>query len=62
MIFIDTGYPLALVQPRDSLHPRAQAWALAVREPLIVTEYVLCEVVDFLSVPVDRPKAHALVT
>jgi predicted nucleic acid-binding protein len=62
MILLDTGNLVALVHPRDSLHPRAQAWALAVLEPLVVTEYVLCEVVDFLSVPVDRPKAHALVT
>ncbi len=62
MIFIDSGYPLALVQPRDSLHARAKAWALAIQGPLVVTEFVLCEIVDFLSPPMDRPKAHALVT
>jgi predicted nucleic acid-binding protein len=58
MIFVDTGYLLALVRPRDALHQRAQAWAPAVAEPLLVTEYVLWETVNGLSMPVDRPKAR----
>jgi predicted nucleic acid-binding protein len=41
MIFVDTSYLLALVNPRDELHPRAQAWANALNEPLLLTEYVL---------------------
>jgi predicted nucleic acid-binding protein len=61
MIFIDTGYLLALVSPRDALHSRAQAWAAVVAEPLIVTEYVLWEMVNALSMPRDRPKAHAII-
>jgi len=61
MILLDTGYLLALVQPRDSLHLRAKSWAKSIREPLIVTEYVICETVDSLSLPIDRPKATALV-
>jgi predicted nucleic acid-binding protein len=62
MIFVDTGFFLALAQPRDALHARAKAWAGAVTEPLLVTEYVLWETVNALSQPVDRPKAHALLT
>jgi uncharacterized protein len=62
MIFVDTGYLLALVNPRDTLHERAQAWAKAVTEPLVVTEYVLWEMVNALSMPADRPKAHAIIT
>ncbi len=60
MIGVDTGFFLALCQPRDALHPRAQAWAAAIAEPLLVTEYVLWETVNALSQPLDRPKVHAL--
>lgn len=62
MIFVDTVFLLALVNPRDSLHSRAQAWAAAVKEPLLVTEHVLWEVVNALSSPIDRAKAHAVVS
>src|SRR5713226_8102329 len=61
MIGVDTGFFLALCQPRDALHPRAQAWAKAIADPLLVTEYVLWETVNALSLPVDRAKAHALI-
>jgi predicted nucleic acid-binding protein len=61
MIFVDTGYLIALVQPRASLHPRAQAWAQAVAGALLVTEQVLWETVNGLSMPLDRPKAHAII-
>jgi len=62
MILVDTGYFLALAQPRDALHGQATAWARAVSEPLLVTEYVLWETVNGLSKPVDRPKAHGLIS
>ena len=58
MILVDTGFLLALAQPSDSLHERARAWADAISEPLLVTEYVLWETVNGLSKPIDRPKAH----
>ncbi len=61
MIFADTGYLLALSQPRDSLHERSKAWARVVGEPLLVTEYVLWETVNSLSKLADRPRAHGLV-
>jgi predicted nucleic acid-binding protein len=61
MIFVDTGYLLAALNPRDELFGRAQIWAQAVREPLITTEYVICELVNSLSAPNDRLKAHAVV-
>jgi predicted nucleic acid-binding protein len=62
VILIDTGYLIALMNPRDQLHARAVAWSSAIHEPLLVTEYVLCECVNFFSMPPDRPKAHAVVT
>ena len=61
MIFVDTGYLLAVLNPRDELFQRAQDWALTVREPLITTEYVLCELVNSLSTPIDRPKSHSAI-
>src|SRR5262249_12925620 len=60
MILVDTGFFLALSQPRDGLHARAVAWAKVVAEPLLVTEYVLWETINALSRPVDRPKGHLL--
>lgn len=61
MIFVDTGYLLAILSPRDELHQRALAWAAVLNEPLVVTEYVLWEMVNGLSGPADRPKAHQAV-
>jgi predicted nucleic acid-binding protein len=60
MIFVDSGFFLALVRPRDSLYQRAQAWAQAIQEPLAVTEYVLLETANPLSSTLDRPKFHTL--
>jgi len=60
MIYVDTGYLLALVQPRDTLHLRAVRWAAVVRERLLLSDYVLLETVDALSIPHDRAKAHVL--
>ncbi|MCY3022019.1 MAG: PIN domain-containing protein, partial [Planctomycetota bacterium] len=60
MILVDTGYFIALLTPSDALHQRACAWAEAVDEPLLVTEYVLWECVNHLSLPEDREKAKAL--
>jgi predicted nucleic acid-binding protein len=61
MIFVDTGYLLAVLNPRDELFERAQLWAASVHEPLITTEYVVWEMVNSLSAPVDRAKSHAAV-
>ena len=60
MIRVDSGYLIALAKPRDSLRSRAEAWTAGLREPLVVTEFVLCETVDALSRPLDREKAHRL--
>jgi hypothetical protein len=59
MIFVDTSFLLAVLNPRDALHLRAQGWAKTIMEPLLVTEYVAWELVNALSMPADRPKAHA---
>lgn len=61
MIFVDTGFLLALAQPADNLHARSKGWARVITEPLLVTEYVVWEAVNGLSKPIDRPKAHLTV-
>ena len=61
MIFVDTGYLLALLTPGDELFERAQRWAASIHEPLVTSEYVLWELVNSFSAPIDRPKAHAAI-
>jgi len=64
MIFVDTGYFVALSNRRDELHARAQAWAAwwqrAGREPLLLTEYVLVETLNLLSSPRFHAAAHRI--
>jgi predicted nucleic acid-binding protein len=59
MILADTGYFIALLNPRDALHARAQKWAASVDESLLVTEPVVWETINFFSAPVNRPKVHS---
>lgn len=61
MIFLDTGYLIALLNPRDELHPRAQAWANRLDGSLLLTDYILWETINFFSSPTEKPKVHALV-
>lgn len=60
MIFLDTGYLLALFHQEDSLHLRALAWSEAITERPVTTEYVLIESVNAFSKPPHRPAANAL--
>ena len=62
MIFVDTGFFLAQIKPRDALHQRATHWSQSLREPLLTTEFVLLEVADALSPPQDRTKLYELLT
>jgi uncharacterized protein len=58
MILLDTGYLVAVLRPRDELHARAAAWSRFLREPFLITEYVLWETINHFSEPIDRPKIH----
>lgn len=55
MIFLDTGYLIALTRREDALHERAAGWSHAVAGPFVTTEYVLCEFMNAMSAPQDRP-------
>jgi uncharacterized protein len=61
MIFLDTGYLLALFDPADELRMTAMNWSFTLRESCLVTEYVLWECVNAFSHPTDRGAAHVLV-
>jgi len=61
MIFLDTGYFLALFNPRDKLHQRAVNWSVQTKEQLLVSEYVLWECVNAFSGLTERNAAHAIV-
>lgn len=58
MIFADTGFFIAQLKARDALHERAVAWSQMANEPLLTTEYVLIEVADALSAPLNRARFH----
>ena len=60
MTLLDTGYFLALFNPRDALHARAEARSDSLDGPFIVTEYVLWECVNALSKPENRDTAHII--
>jgi hypothetical protein len=62
VIFVDTGYFLALAMPGDALHRRAMMWANVLSEPFLVTEYVLWEIINALSAPRDRAKGHLILS
>lgn len=61
MIFVDSGYLIALLTPRDHLHMRAAAWTRTITESLLVSEYVIWECVNWFSAPVDRAKIHSAI-
>lgn len=61
MILADSNFFIALPRPHDRLNVRALKWSGTIREPIVTTEYILWECVNFLSRPIDRDKAHFIV-
>ena len=61
MIFVDTGFLVATLDPRDALHGRARNWASRTRGPFLVTEHVLWETINFASGTANRAKSHILI-
>jgi len=60
MIFADTGYFIALLDSRDSLHSRALDWSRSIKEPTLLTEYVVVEIFNSFSQPFGRMRAYDL--
>ena len=61
MIFVDTGYFIARADPNDSLHDRSMRWDVEISDRLLVTEYVICEVVNYFSALSERRRGHLIV-
>ena len=59
-VFADTSFYVALANPRDALHSRAQDLAAAHGGPVVTTEYVLVETANFLSRAPNRAVFVAL--
>ena len=49
MIFADTAYFLALLNPQDQWHQAAVRWSQTVAGPLLTTTWVLVEIGDALA-------------
>jgi len=60
MIFVDTSYLVAAAVPHDALHARAKAWSTVLSQPLVTTDFVVCEFFNQLSGAPDRKRAHAM--
>ena len=60
VVFADTGYWQAVLNPHDKLHGRARAASVALgRVRLVTTEMVLVELLGALAKPPVRPYAVA---
>ncbi len=53
-VFADTAYYLALLNPRDALHPRSLEQSRALISPVLTTAWVVQELADGLSSPKSR--------
>jgi len=60
VVFGDSLYFLALVNPRDTYHERAVGFAREWRGVIVTTRWILAEVCDGLSSAVNRRLAVAL--
>jgi predicted nucleic acid-binding protein len=59
-LFADSWYYLAILNPRDARHAEVKQASRQRAEPVVTTRWVLTEVVDALSLAVNRPKVIAL--
>jgi predicted nucleic acid-binding protein len=61
MIFVDTGYFIALLTRGDQLHSRAANWSRALQDSFVTTHHVLWEAVNWFSPPTNRARIHNLI-
>jgi len=57
-VFVDTGYFLALLRKRDSLHQVAVEASEEYDGPFVTTDLVLVEIANALSLPAYRAYAQ----
>jgi predicted nucleic acid-binding protein len=61
-VFADSSYYVALLSPRDQHHRDAARISATLRRPLVVTEFVLVEILNALASTESRGRAAALWT
>lgn len=61
VLFADSFYFLALLNPKDRAHRHASQYTGLASMRLLTTEYVLLEVADAFAAPPDRPRFLNLV-
>jgi uncharacterized protein len=59
-VFADASYYVALLSPRDQHHQSAIRISSELRRPIVVTDFVLIEVSNFLASVESRGRAVAL--
>jgi predicted nucleic acid-binding protein len=57
-MLVDTGFLIALIDPGDQLRHRAQAWVEHLAGPIVLTEYVWLETLNFFSATPFRSQAR----
>lgn len=62
MLFADTFFYIALLNPNDRAHKKAVSLLSLIITPIVTTDYVLIELADALSSPMERPKFLALLS
>jgi predicted nucleic acid-binding protein len=60
-MLVDTGFLIAIIDPGDELRGRAQAWLEYLERPLILTEYVWLETLNFFSATPFRSQSRELI-
>jgi predicted nucleic acid-binding protein len=61
LVFADTVYYVAVVNPRDALHQSARSFAASYTGQMVTTEFVLIEVANFFCRANGRPAFQDLV-
>jgi predicted nucleic acid-binding protein len=59
-MLVDTGFLIAIIDAGDELRRRAQAWLEHLERPLILTEYVWLETLNFFSATPFRSQSTEL--
>lgn len=59
-LFADSFYFLALLNPKDKAHEKARRYAARPTLQIVTTAWVLTEVADALSAPINRKRFLAL--
>lgn len=60
-VFADTGFYVAMLSKRDSLHDRVLEFLTTFEGQIVTTEFILIETANFNSRPADRKRFVSLI-